>query len=83
MILTHLFAILLEEPRGIHTVRDGTPDDGKPMKDDGWLIRVLGYYLLENIEKHGDEEESRDNNSNLRHERELGQLLGQRPRDLL
>jgi hypothetical protein len=79
----YLFAVLLEESRGVHSVCNRATDDGEPVEDHGRLVGVLEENLLQDVEDDGNREERRDRDADLRRSSQLRELLGQRSRDVV
>ena len=64
-MVTHLLAVLLEERRGVHAIRDCTPDDGEPAEDHGWLVGVLEEELACDMVNDGQAKEGAENKEDL------------------
>lgn len=54
-----------EEFEGINAVCNGTSYDGKPVKDQGWLIWVLEQFLLKDVREDGDSDDADKCNKEL------------------
>lgn len=75
---THLVAVLLEEPGGVHAISDGAADEGEPVEDHWGLIGVLEEDLAEHVEDHGQEDHPSEHDGHLHTEAESQEVLGQR-----
>ena len=49
--IAHLLAVLIEETRGVHAIRNGAADDGKPVENQRRLVGVPKQHLLQDVDE--------------------------------